>query len=128
MEELTGKKVEVEVVAWMAMPLKKIENGVEWSANGQWKRRTDVDVRLMEYAELGDVDEMNASLVVEGSLWGRWDVCLDVEIENEAWMNGRPVVSETEGLDVDVEETAKGCVVVHGDDVVTWMRSATGLV
>ena len=64
---MTGKKVEVEVVAWMAMPLKKIENGVEWSANGQWKRRTDVDVRLMEHAEHDDADEMNASLVVVGS-------------------------------------------------------------
>ena len=58
----------------------------------------------------------------------RWVACLDVEIENEIWMNGRHVFSETEGLDVDVEETAKGCVVVHGDDVVTWMRSAMGLV
>ena len=51
----------------------------------------------------------------------RWVACLDVEIENGIWMNGRHVVSEAEGLDVDVEETAKGCVVDHGDDVVRWL-------
>ena len=51
----------------------------------------------------------------------RWVACLDVEIESGNWMNGRHVVSEAEGLDVDVEETAKGCVVDHGDDVVRWL-------
>ena len=47
----------------------------------------------------------------------KWGACLDVEIENEIWMNGRHAVSEAVGLD---EETEKGCVVDHGDDVMRW--------
>ena len=66
-EESKGKKVEVEVEAWTAMPSMEIWTGVEWGVSGQWKRMPGVDVRLMEHAEHDDVDEMNASLVVVGS-------------------------------------------------------------
>ena len=37
-EESKGKKVEVEVEAWTAMPSMEIWTGVEWSVSGQWKR------------------------------------------------------------------------------------------
>ena len=44
------------------------------------------------------------------------------------WMNGRHAVSEVEDLDVDVEETAKGYVVDHGDGVEMWLGCPMGRV
>ena len=89
-----------------------------------------MDERQMENAELDDVDEKSASLVVEGSGLERWDFCPDDEIETETGTNERPGVSEIEDHDVDVVdhdvdvvEGAKDCVVCHDGDGGTW-RSA----
>ena len=101
----------MEVVVWRAMSLDETGNDVEWSAAEQWKMRLDVDERQVKNAELDDVDEKSASLIVEGSGLERWGVCPDDGGDRDL-RPGRtrgPGVSKIEHHDVEVVGSRCGC-------------------
>ena len=66
------RKVEVEVVVGSVIARREMWNAVEWSVVGQWMTMPGVDVRRKGHADLGDVDEMGASFVVEDCGPERW--------------------------------------------------------
>ena len=100
-------------------------NNVKWIVVEQLKRKLDVEERQIWSAELDDVDERNASCVVEGSVQERWDACPDGTSGIWIEMIWRPDgvgielhVVQVEGHDAVVLVVVKDCVVVRGVDGV----------
>ena len=95
-------------------------NNVKWIVVEQLKRKLDVEERQIWSAELDDVDERNASCVVEGSVQERWDACPDGTSGIWIEMIWRPDgvgielhVVQVEGHDAVVLVVVKDCVVVR---------------
>ena len=118
----TSGHVEKEVMAiWWVVT----GNNVKWIVVEQLKRKLDVEERQIWSAELDDVDERNASCVVEGSVQERWDVCPDgtsgIWIERIWRPDGVEIelhVVQGVGHDAVVLVVVKDCVVVRDVDGV----------